>query len=229
MKYSDHYILAKYIADSFGVRDRINRTYFIWGNITPDLNKLTYLHGYGCLLDRLTEMGNKLSLNQRRKLLIAGHTAEGARRYVNKFSRKLIRKTRWSFLDWYRFGKVVHYVADRFTYPHTLGYSDGFFNHVAYEEELHKQFARFMENINQKPDASGEADGKACCHNADRTELRGMVRNHLSGIELDRLYRAYRDEEKSQENDCAYILAAGTKYVEYILGQRRLYARIFNL
>lgn len=208
MEYRDHYILAKYIADSFEISGKLNRMCFIWGNVTPDLNKFTYLHGYGYLLDRLAGMGYDLSLNQRRKLLIAGHTAEGARCYVNKFSRKLIRRRKWNLLDWYRFGKVVHYVTDRFTHPHTLGYREGFFKHVAYEEELHDRFVKLMEDMDRVP------------HN--RKIMRNIVRMQLSDIELDSMYRAYRAEEISQENDCAYIIAACIKYVEQILKRRRL-------
>lgn len=207
MKYSDHYILGKYAADIFGIKQPLHRACFIWGNIYPDLNKFTYMQGYSRLLDKLSSMGVPLTLNGRRKLLIAGHTAEGSRHYINKQSRYLINKDNWSFADWYRFGKAVHYVADRFTYPHTLKYTDGFFKHVEYEEELHDRFADIVRRIRVF-----DMDVK------DAGNSKKRILKNFDRFSFDTLYKAYRGEKATVENDSMYIISCCVKYMEYILG-----------
>lgn len=215
MKYSDHYILAKYTADIFGITKPLHRACFIWGNIYPDLNKFTYMQGYGKLLDKLSSMGLPLTLNGRRKLLIAGHTAEGSRHYVNRRSRYLINKDVWNFVDWYRFGKAVHYVADRFTFPHTLRYADGFFKHVAYEEKLHDGFSYIVRKLREN-DMNTKAE----------TDCKKLILKNFDGFSLDVMYKAYREEEAGLENDCMYIISCCIKYMEYILNERYLYKHL---
>lgn len=214
MKYSDHYILAKYAADSFKISKKLHRMCFIWGNIYPDLNKLTYMQGYGKLLEMFSRMKIPLSLNGRRKLLIAGHTAEGSRYYVNRKSRYLIRRDTWNLADWYRFGKAVHYVADRFTYPHTLKYSDGFFKHVAYEEELHDRFDDIVKLVRES-DLNVAKD--------KNSKIR--ILKCFDIFTLDVLYKAYREEVTDVDNDCLYILACSVKFMEYIFNQREAHKR----
>lgn len=200
MKYNDHYVLSKYLVDMYGIDKGLNRTMYIIGNVMPDFDKLSYLQGYMRLKNRLLTFGRKLSLNDRRKLLIAGHTAEGSRYYVNRVSRKLVDKGKWNFYDWYRFGKSNHYVADRFTYPHTLRYTGGFFKHVAYEEILHTSFICLLGSIWER-----------------RCNVRDLIVKYFDNISLDRLYRAYRTEKPEAYNDCFYILVATSKYMGQVL------------
>lgn len=210
MKYNDHYALGIYVADIYSIEKPWQRFWFLLGNVLPDINKITYLQGYGKLRDRLTDMGEQLSLNERRKLLIAGHTAEGSRHYVNKFTSIIRRRYHSvdakypSWYSWYRIGKLTHYVADRFTYPHTLRCDYGFWTHVDYEELLHCRFTQFLEILQ----SGGMEQVK---------QIKNIVRNTLGKVNFDALYRAYRSERQHVDTDCVYIVAACVKYVGYIL------------
>ena len=70
-------------------------------------------------------------------MLIGGHTAEGSRFFVNRVYRVLRKREKLSVRDYYQMGKATHYLADRFTYPHTMRYTSGFFAHIRYEKQLH--------------------------------------------------------------------------------------------
>lgn len=234
MKYNDHYILAKYIANQYqremsclqnghvhsniyrGVpaaersRRRASleagwrRFWFICGNVLPDINKITYLQGYEDLTRRFLSLGVPLSANERRQLLVSGHTAEGSRCYVNRYTREFKRKyhgiigNKLAWYEWYRLGKLMHYMADRFTYPHTLRYRGGFFKHVGYEERLHKQFSELMDRLQDR-------------------RVKQAVRDTVDTVSFNSLYRAYRGETDHLPTDCMYIVAACMKYMNYLM------------
>lgn len=234
MKYNDHYALGSYIADIYAIEKPWQRFWFLLGNVLPDINKATYLQGYGVLRDRLTDMGERLSLNDRRRLLIAGHTAEGSRHYVNKHTSFMRRRYHGvafnvpSWYSWYRIGKLTHYVADRFTFPHTLRCHYGFWTHVDYEEYLHERFSRFLVAL--------QSGGKK---RADR--MKSIVRDTFGKVDFDALYKAYRDEKNHMDKiqymdgrqhadtDCIYIIAVCIKYMGYILPRHMENARNNNL
>lgn len=211
MKYSDHYILAKYMAKTYHITNPFHRIPFIIGNVLPDLNKFTYLQGYGRLRDRLCSLGVKLSLNDRRKLLIAGHTAEGSRYYVNKktyiFRKKYhgVNAKKTGFLAWYRLGVMLHYVVDRFTYPHTLRSGMVFMEHVRYEEELHEIFQTMVKKIDNE---------------RKRKSVMSSIREKLGNINFDVLYRAFRMDAGKPVmpfDNCIYVFAVAVKYMDYVL------------
>lgn len=234
MKYNDHYILAKYIANQYqremsclqnvpahsdiygGVfaaersRRRASleagwrRFWFICGNVLPDINKITYLQGYDNLTKRFSSLGVHLSVNDRRQLFVSGHTAEGSRCYVNRYTREFKRKYRGiignklPWYEWYRLGKLMHYVADRFTYPHTLRYRGGFFKHVGYEEHLHEQFSALVNRLQDR-------------------RVKRVVRDTVDKVSFNSLYRAYRREADHPRTDCMYIVAVCMKYMNYLM------------
>lgn len=234
MKYNDHYILAKYIANQYqremsclqdgDMRHSVyggafaaglfrrraslgavwRRFWFICGNVLPDINKFTYFQGYEKLTKQLGALGIRLSAGDKRKLLISGHTAEGSRCYVNKYTRRFRQKYRgilgnalpWH--EWYRLGKLMHYIADRFTYPHTLRYKEGFFRHVDYEEQLHKQFSGLIRGLQDKG-------------------MKRIARKTVEQVSFNSLYDAYRKEPKRTGTDCMYIVAVCMKYMNYLM------------
>lgn len=93
----------------------------------PDVNKCSYIHGYFQLLraHRQQKDAGPLSLNDHRRMLIGGHTAEGSR-FCQRVYRVLQKQEKLSVRDYYQMGKATHYLADRFTYPHTMRYTSGF-------------------------------------------------------------------------------------------------------
>lgn len=211
MKYSDHYILAKYMAKTYHITNPFHRIPFIIGNVLPDLNKFTYLQGYGRLRDRLCSLGVKLSLNDRRRLLIAGHTAEGSRYYVNKntctFRKKYhgVNAKKTGIIAWYRLGVMLHYVVDRFTYPHTLRCGMAFMEHVRYEEELHDIFTVIIEMLDNE---------------RKRKSVICSVREKFGHMNFDVLYRAFRMDGGKLVlpfDNCIYVFAVAVKYMDYVL------------
>lgn len=202
MKYSDHYILAKYLAASYNINNLYNRIPFIVGNVLPDINKFTYLQGYNRLPDNCI---SKL------KRLTAGHTAEGSRFYVNKNTNSFrikyhgVNAKKAGFLAWYRMGVLMHYVTDRFTYPHTLASQMTFTEHVTYEESLHETFSSLIKqlyygNYNEK--------------------IKSLVRGNFRKIDFNSMYKAFRSadgEAGKPLNNCLFIIAVSIKYMDYVM------------
>lgn len=196
MQTKDHYILARFMAEQFEIGNPFYRWAFVLGNIAPDINKLSYVQGYLQLRKSIKEQKDvhawrishqeKLTWNDHRVLLIGGHTAEGARRFINRKFRRLDKKEKYSVRDYYHMGKMLHYIADSFTHPHTMEYHNGFFSHVDFEERLHEICKTYMKRMSY------------------------VVRWLVPDISLDILYRAYRSEEPEPYNDYVYIVTAYT-------------------
>lgn len=206
MQTKDHLALGRYLADSFSM-EPVKRIAFLTGNIMPDINKFSYIHGYLQLLyTHMTfKKRNPLTINDHRRMLIGGHTAEGSRFFVNRIYRTLRKKKFLTIYDYYRLGKAMHYLADRFTYPHTMQYRDGFFAHIHYEEKLHSLMHDMFCVI---PNMRKEV---ACCF--PHTDFNGM-------------YRAYRKSVQGAGkvlHDCLYILAISIAYLENILYNKKGY------
>lgn len=197
MQTKDHLQFGRYLAEIFAIDEGPRKMAFILGNIMPDINKFSYIRGYVQLRRSCT---SRPSFTQRRRMLIGGHTAEGSCKYVNHMYYKQCKKQKLYLWDYYRIGKALHYLADRFTYPHTMAYEEGFFSHVAYEKELHLAFSDLLRSVGN---------------------VRYRVTTCFRHIDFCALYMAYRRSKASVENDCAYILAACTAYLENIFEHAR--------
>ena len=86
MQTKDHLALGRYLARVFEIEEPAKKYAFVIGNIMPDVNKCSYIHGYFQLLraHRQQKDAGPLSLNDHRRMLIGGHTAEGSRFFVNR-------------------------------------------------------------------------------------------------------------------------------------------------
>lgn len=117
METKDHLLLAGRLAAALhlGYGQKIA---FILGNLVPDINPLSYL-----------------SLSCEKKF--DGHSYEYRRGFIEK-SLKMSSCSRW--IDWYRGGVAVHYLADSFTRPHNRSFSYRWKEHVTYEHSLHQKF-----------------------------------------------------------------------------------------
>lgn len=125
MRTADHMNLSRYIMDHMDAgASKLQKAAFIFGSIEPDINMLTYFRG---------------SIRGEEKL--RGHNYENVQKYMEKLTNKLTKKfekggmgtVRQSFL----LGKLVHYVADSFTYPHNSIFPGNLKEHCQYETELH--------------------------------------------------------------------------------------------
>ena len=78
MQTKDHLALGRYLARVFEIEEPVEKYAFVIGNIMPDVDKCSYIHGYFQLLRayRQQKDAGPLSLNDHRRMLIGGHTAE---------------------------------------------------------------------------------------------------------------------------------------------------------
>lgn len=201
MQTKDHLALGRYLARVFEIEEPAKKYAFVIGNIMPDVDKCSYIHGYFQLLRayRQQKDAGPLSLNDHRRMMIGGHTAEGSRFFVNRMYRVLRNREKLSAYDYYRLGKATHYLADRFTYPHTMRYTGGFFAHIRYEKRLHICMRAMLRAL---PD------------------IRETVALCFAKTSFRSVYRAYRttaSEIGNVSHDCFYIVAVSIAYLENII------------
>lgn len=117
------YLAGLYLSDISSIRTHA----FLIGCIEPDRNPATYLKG------------------SFRHQWLRGHNYRNAYRFMKRISRRLERKHRLNFFDYYTLGKLIHYTADAFTHAHNADFPDNLRIHREYETELQNYFLSFME------------------------------------------------------------------------------------
>lgn len=128
MQKRSHKLLASALLQSQqGFAARRYELAFLFGSFQPDCNPLTYLKG---------------SLHGRR---LQGHCYPNSRAYVESRIRRLQqRREHWTMWQYYTLGKLTHYLADAFTYPHNDFFPDGLLDHHNYESELRRYLAGYL-------------------------------------------------------------------------------------
>lgn len=123
-----HRCLGKYILERYmpGIAPKYARS-FLLGCIQPDKNPITYLKG------------------SVRYQWLRGHNYRNARQYMRRISKRLERKERWNILDYYTFGKLIHYTADSFTYAHNHTFPVNLEAHREYEAQLQMYFLDYLQ------------------------------------------------------------------------------------
>lgn len=148
MKTKSHLLLAKYLLKQIpDVDSVINQKIFIWGCIEPDFNVFSYLKG---------------SLKCQK---FRGHNYNSSSKYTAHVLEKLRGKKNWGLLEYYRLGKLMHYLSDAFTYPHNDHFMGTLWEHRGYEARLHSYFAVYLkqcgkENMKDYPEDAGEYIGE---------------------------------------------------------------------
>lgn len=114
MRKKSHVLLGRYLADQMSEVYSLqqHRKAFCLGNIMPDLRPsfLTTRHEFFGTFNQLQ--------SKMRELVEKNPEEENARVY------------------WRRFGEVMHYMADYFTFPHNRTYKGSLVEHNSYEAEL---------------------------------------------------------------------------------------------
>lgn len=124
---TNHMLLAKALLQAQGGFSASRfETAFLYGSISPDCNPFTYFRG---------------SIEHR---FLHGHNYVNARRWVFKALERLQRRTTWNTWDYYTLGKITHYLADAFVYPHNENYPYGPVEHRMYEVAFRSQFKVYM-------------------------------------------------------------------------------------
>mgnify|MGYP003251986127 FL=1 len=121
MKKIDHELFGRYLIDVMG--DRFDEKYtpkFLMGCTAPDRNPFTYMRGsVKCKMFKGHNFGNTRGVIRRSIKLLAG-------------------KSNWGGSEYYRMGKMIHYITDAFTFPHNEEFVGSIKRHVQYELKLHQ-------------------------------------------------------------------------------------------
>lgn len=127
LKTKSHLLLGKYIVGGIGAHARkTQRWAFVFGCVEPDYNYLTYLRGF---------FSNRM---------FSGHTFESTAEYICEAIMRLEARVHFRYRDYYRLGKLIHYVVDAFTYAHNRNFPGSLPDHRSYEMELKEKFAAYL-------------------------------------------------------------------------------------
>ena len=169
MQKRSHKLLASSLLESVdGFRARRFELALLCGSFQPDCNPLTYLKG------------------SIRAYKFRGHNYSNSRRYIERRIRRLQARRRWTMWQYYTLGKLTHYLADAFTYPHNEHYPDPLLCHHQYETDLRAYLQEYL---------------------AERTVRRKQFRANVAES-IAQLHDYYRQSAADQRMDVQFILEA---------------------
>ena len=124
MRKKSHILVARYLADQMPATKSLqsHRKAFCLGSILPDIKPsfLTKKHEY---------FGTFEEIQGKMKALIDNDPKESKERVY-----------------WRRFGEVMHYMADYFTFPHNKNFTGNLYEHNKYEKHLKNHLKRYIES-----------------------------------------------------------------------------------
>ena len=142
---------------------------FLFGSFQPDCNPFSYLKG---------------SLRARK---FGGHNYTNSREYIYDHIQRLQQRHKaWTMWQYYTLGKLTHYLADAFTYPHNENFPDTMLDHHRYETDLRQYFSGYM---------------------AHRTPRQLKSSEELTTAREER-HQRYRENRSTTGRDSRYILMA---------------------
>ena len=169
MQKRSHKLLAStLLKNQHGFAARRFELAFLFGSFQPDCNPLTYLKG---------------SL---RAYKFRGHNYSNSSHYIAAHIARLRRRQNWTMWQYYTLGKLTHYLADAFTYPHNENFPDTMLDHHRYETDLRQYFSGYM---------------------AHRTP-RQLKSDQELVTALEELHQQYMENRSTTGRDTRYILMA---------------------
>ena len=169
MQKRSHKLLASMLLQSqHGFAARRYELAFLFGSFQPDCNPLSYLKG---------------SLRARK---FRGHNFSNSQLYINAHIARLRQCRSWTTWQYYTLGKLTHYLADAFTYPHNENWPNTLMDHHRYETDLRLSLAEHL----------------------SRQALRRRQRRQDLIAAIEQLHRQYMDSKSDLEQDIRYILEA---------------------
>ena len=169
MQKRSHTLLARMLLrNEQGFTARRYELAFLFGSFQPDVNPLSYLKG---------------SLHYHR---LKGHHYVNSKAYINARIRKLQNRRRWTVWQYYTLGKLTHYLADAYTYPHNENYSCTLLDHHSYETSLREYLRGYFAHCSLR---------------------RQQCRRDLVAA-LEELHEQYMATRASMDRDANYILKA---------------------
>lgn len=171
MIWKDHVAVGDYLLAKMDTEmSEHEKQAFLFGCIEPDFNPLTYLRG------------------SIRNQTFRGHNYENAHAYIRLLIYRLEQEEIGGMHRYYLLGKLLHYVADAFTFPHNQAFPGTLREHCQYEKILHEYMLDTLERKWQKH-AACEQSGKLM-------------------KQIEQMHEAYEIEDAGYETDCTYILRA---------------------
>lgn len=179
MQKRSHKLLASsLIKDCDGFESRRFELAFLFGSFQPDCNPLSYLKG---------------SLRCRK---FRGHNYNNSERYIKAQIVRLQHRSSWSMWQYYTLGKLTHYLADAFTYPHNENYPDSLIAHRQYEDKLRSYLASYLRVSGLRPAFCSEQD--------------------VAGA-IEDLHRQYMETVADMRRDVRYIIEATSLLMSQVL------------
>lgn len=167
METKSHVLLAGYLLRQIPTVDSvIHQKVFALGCIEPDFNMFSYLKGFA------------------KCQKLRGHNYNNSVNYIIHGLKKLQSKNNWNLRDYYRLGKLMHYLADAFTYPHNDSFTGTLWEHRVYEAHLHAYFVAYLKQRSEENRAN-------CLPN---------IREYIGDV-----HRQYMKTSGDLKNDAAYI------------------------
>ena len=128
LKTESHYKLALYLSESLlGSFPSHIRAAFVTGCVEPDFNLFSYLKGFSVRP-------------------FYGHNWENSREYIAQTFSEFKSRGCINTADFFKLGRLIHYVTDAFTYTHNRMYTGTLREHTLYEKQLHKVFMPFIDS-----------------------------------------------------------------------------------
>ncbi|MCI2056293.1 MAG: zinc dependent phospholipase C family protein [Oscillibacter sp.] len=178
MQKRSHKLLARTLLDGCaGFSKKRFELAFVFGSFQPDCNPLSYLKG---------------SLRAKK---LMGHNYSNSQRYIDAHIDRLQRRNRWTIWQYYTLGKLTHYLADAFTFPHNDTYPDSLVAHRHYEDALRCDLAAYLKN---------------------RSPVRERPQQNAAAA-IDNLHRLYLDVASDRQRDIFYILEANSLLMASVL------------
>lgn len=168
MQKRSHTLLARTLLAQMGhpLKKRFEIA-FLFGSFQPDCNPLTYIKG--------SRTGKPLM----------GHNFSNSRSYVISRILRLQRREKWTLWQYYTLGKLTHYLADAFTFPHNDTYTESLQAHRRYEAALRQTLPLRLSGIRSSSAAP-----------------------HDPAAALEQLHQRYLAAASDLQRDIDYILEA---------------------
>lgn len=171
MQKRSHRLLAAALLQSrSGFSARRYEAAFLFGSFQPDCNPLSYLKG------------------SRTARFLRGHNYDNSKEYLFSRIRSLQNRENWTLWQYYTLGKLTHYLADAFTYPHNSTYGESLMAHRRYEARLRLYMEEALDHDSLNP---------------------GERREDLTAA-LVKLHERYLARSSNLRRDAAYICKANT-------------------
>lgn len=195
---------------------------FLWGCVEPDFNVFTYLkgsmygekfrgHNYENAYERVKYYVKKLEKEKKEAWGFAvgeitdqksGNVQVQSQNDLKErsVSRKAgVYRVFWRLSWYFMLGKLTHYVADSFTFPHNKEFPGNLTEHVKYESELHNYLISTLK--------------------LDMHAWRLLYPKYELAFQIGQMHEQYVKVSRSYVTDCCYILNALVDVMEHFAGR----------